>query len=71
MTETAVLFPNQQARKASTPAANTSRPFDAPAAPANEGTAETDQRAARPQPSNDDNERALREALMNLQRMGK
>ena len=60
--EPAVLFPGQEARR--TPSA---RAFDPPAghggAPA--------PRADRPRPSNDDNERALREALLNLQRMSK
>ena len=54
--EPAVQFPNQQA-----PAA---RAFDPPA---------DGERPARaqPAPSNDDSDRALREALLNLQRMGK
>ncbi|WP_338241848.1 hypothetical protein [Aurantiacibacter hainanensis] len=41
---------------------------EAPSAPAQDGAA---QQVARPKPSNDDHERVLREALMNLQRMGK
>lgn len=59
-----VQFPNEVNRLISDVRAETvddapARPFDAPATPA-------------PRPaSNDDNERALREALMNLQRMGK
>jgi hypothetical protein len=65
--EPAVLFPNQEARKAPAAPAPVSRAFDPPA-----GEAEVaPQRAERPRPSNDDNERALREALLNLQRMGK
>ena len=56
----AVQFPNEQRRTTSSkeqPAP--ARPFDAPV-------------AQQPRPaSNDDNERALREALLNLQRMGK
>ena len=63
--EPAVLFPNQASRTATAPA---SRAFDPPPA---QGSAAPTQRAERPKPSNDDNERALREALMNLQRMGK
>lgn len=68
-TQPAVVFPNEQARSQPAPAvveddtaaANVARPFDRPA-----DAAEKLQSA-----SNDDNERALREALMNLQRMGK
>ena len=60
-----MLFPNQTSRTATAPA---SRAFDPPPA---QGSAAPTQRAERPKPSNDDNERALREALMNLQRMGK
>ncbi len=63
--EPAVLFPNQDNHK---PAATASRTFDPPVG---EGDAAAAQRAERPRPSNDDNERALREALMNLQRMAK
>jgi len=67
-TEPAVLFPNQENRKAPAHAA-------APAARAFDPPAGEDKAAAprmeRPKPSNDDNERALREALLNLQRMGK
>lgn len=55
--EPAVLFPGQEARR---PAA--ARAFDPPA-----GT----DAPVRSSPSNDDNARALREALLNLQRMGK
>lgn len=64
----AVLFPNQQARGTVAQAsAVSSRAFDPPAGREHGVTQHTD----RPRPSNDDNERALREALMNLQRMGK
>ena len=62
--EPAVLFPGQESRRASDPGP---RAFDPPAGQAENAAA----RAERPKPSNDDNERALREALMNLQRMGK
>ena len=62
--EPAVLFPNQASRKSPAGAA---RAFDPPASEAEAAP----QRSERPQPSNDDNERALREALLNLQRMGK
>ena len=73
-TQPAVLFPNQQAGRpaaASAPLSTQDQPsaqraFDRPA-----GDAAAAQRAERPRPSNDDNHRALREALMNLQRMGK
>ena len=61
----AVLFPNQDSRKNAAPA---SRAFDPPVT---DGNQTTPQRTERPKPSNDDNERALREALMNLQRMAK
>ncbi|APE27310.1 hypothetical protein [Aurantiacibacter gangjinensis] len=67
----AVLFPNQQARKPIAPQADAMRPFDAPAGPTDAADSSAAHRAPRPQPSNDDNERALREVLMNLQRMGK
>ncbi len=63
--EPAVLFPNQSGRATRAPA---SRAFDPPRMQGNTAPA---QRAERAKPSNDDNERALREALMNLQRMGK
>jgi hypothetical protein len=43
------------------------RAFDPPGGQARVPAA----RADRPRPSNDDNERALREALLNLQRMSK
>lgn len=62
--EPAVLFPGQESRRTAAPAA---RAFDPPAGQADKAPA----RAERPKPSNDDNERALREALMNLQRMSK
>ncbi|MEL1251991.1 hypothetical protein [Aurantiacibacter gilvus] len=62
--EPAVLFPGQESRRAPEAAA---RAFDPPVAQAENASA----RAERPKPSNDDNERALREALMNLQRMSK
>ncbi|WP_147367039.1 ABC transporter permease [Aurantiacibacter zhengii] len=65
--EPAVLFPNQQAHKQAAPAAPGPRTFDPPVADGNVAAHRTD----RPRPSNDDNDRALREALMNLQRMGK
>lgn len=59
--EAAVVFPHEEPRSAA------SRAFDPPGGtPANIG----DARPA-PKSSNDDNERALREALVNLQRMGK
>ncbi|MWV26539.1 hypothetical protein [Aurantiacibacter rhizosphaerae] len=61
----AVLFPNQDNRQAG---ASPPRAFDRPVAHGNESA---ELRADRPKPSNDDNERALREALMNLQRMAK
>lgn len=63
----AVLFPNQEARRPAGPAGAAARAFDPPAGEISAAA----QRAERPRPSNDDNERALREALMNLQRMGK
>lgn len=66
--EPAVLFPNQDHRKATAPApAPAARAFDPPVGEGEAAAA----RAERPQPSNDDNERALREALLNLQRMSK
>ena len=64
ITEPAVLFPNQTKARFAQPA---SRAFDPPVS---DGTSSRGA-PARPAPSNDDNERALREALMNLQRMGK
>lgn len=64
--EPAVLFPGQEERKAARPAP-IPRAFDPPAGDADQAP----QANARPQPSNDDNERALREALLNLQRMSK
>ena len=80
-TQPAVLFPNQQARKPAAPSgpapapastqtpgpASAPRAFDPPAGESDTAT----QRGERPRPSNDDNDRALREALINLQRMGK
>ncbi len=70
--EPAVLFPGQESRRTAAPAADAEaapagRAFDPPAGKAENASP----RAERPKPSNDDNERALREALMNLQRMGK
>ncbi|MFB0612119.1 hypothetical protein [Aurantiacibacter poecillastricola] len=59
--EPAVQFPGQLRR------ASSARPFDPPAT----GHEAEAAQVSRPKPSNDDNERALREALMNLQRMGK
>ncbi|KLE34213.1 hypothetical protein AAW00_08075 [Aurantiacibacter luteus] len=65
MAQPAVQFPNEEARRPAVQPAPTggARPFDPPSA----------QRSAEPQhrASNDDNERALREALLNLQRMSK
>lgn len=63
----AVVFPNQAARRAApdfgepqeAPAASAPRAFDPPSDPPAKSA------------SNDDNERALREALLNLQRMSK
>ncbi|MDE1467430.1 hypothetical protein [Aurantiacibacter sp. D1-12] len=77
----AVVFPHQETRMATpapapveevdaqeAPASNVARPFDRPAdAPAPVQAPQTDRQPA----NSDDNERALREALMNLQRMGK
>ncbi|RPF71549.1 hypothetical protein [Aurantiacibacter spongiae] len=62
-TEPAVQFPNQKVRSAG--AGGSARLFDPPSGQAPDAAGE------RPRASNDDNERALREALMNLQRMGK
>ena len=56
LAEPAVLFPHQESMR--TP-------------PLTKANDPAKLRAERPRPSNDDNERALREALMNLQRMGK
>ncbi|WAT17003.1 hypothetical protein OZN62_08615 [Aurantiacibacter sp. MUD11] len=65
--EPAVLFPGQQERKPAPAPTDNARPFDPPAGREAPVTA----RSERPKPSNDDNERALREALLNLQRMSK
>lgn len=65
--EPAVLFPNQEVRKAPATPSPAARSFDPPAGEARS----MQQQSERPRPSNDDNDRALREALMNLQRMGK
>lgn len=61
----AVLFPNEQVRQHSlqAPAGTFGRAFDPPA--------DAPEAAAPRAASNDDNERALREALLNLQRMSK
>lgn len=75
-TQPAVQFPSEQARKsAASPTAGGSngaagpRPFDPPAEVS--ASNETAEAATRRSASNDDNERALREALINLQRMSK
>lgn len=69
--QSAVVFPAERAapkpvqEQALAPAP---RMFDRPEG---EGAPQKSSESARPRPSNDDNDRALREALMNLQRMGK
>ncbi len=65
-----VLFPGQRPRQATAPRQTPAAPAPGPRAfdpPADQA----ENRPAPRAPSNDDNERALREALMNLQRMGK
>lgn len=79
--EPAVLFPNQQAHKpagdsAEMPAASGPRAFDRPngqPAPAPEAAPSAAPAAAEPRnpAAHEDNEQALRAALMNLQRMAK
>lgn len=66
-TQPAVQFPSEQTRPAS-PAPSGARPFDPPAAAASGPSEES---APPRDASNDDHERALREALINLQRMSK
>lgn len=72
-----VVFPNQESRQTASPPLETAAPAEDRDVPASGGRAfdppadYAEKRATPEQASNDDNDRALREALMNLQRMSK